>query len=193
MKIRALEVLDRFIQFKPATVLDVGSGEAPDAGYMRSKEIEVTTVDKYCDADFKTDYLSRKFLPRHGIWCSHVLEHCYNVHEILLKFKDELRLNGVLSITVPPLRSKLVGGHLNNFTPGTLIYNLILAGFDCHNAIVYVGDPTQISIIVKNVVSFVPNNLVSGPGDLEKLSRFFPCKVFQAINGEFNNINWNNK
>ncbi len=188
MKIRALEVLDRFIEMKPATVLDVGSGGGAAAKYMRTHGINVVTIDNYLDADVQCNYMDKDFMPREGIWCSHVLEHCFNVHETLLKFRDELIPNGVLAITVPPMRRALVGGHLNNFTPGTLIYNLIIAGFDCRQAAIYVDHAQNISVIVESKIITLPSNLVSGPGDLEKLARFFPCAVSQHMDGHFKSI-----
>lgn len=192
-KIRALKVLNRFIEFHPKRVIDVGSGKGAAAEHMRGKGIEVTTIDNRFDANFKATYITHLFLTHDGIWCSHVLEHCFNIQETLLKFKRELLYNGILAITVPPMREKLVGGHLHNFTPGTLIYNLVMAGFDCSDAIVYVDDVGNISVIVKNVDMKLPAELVSGPGDLEKLNRYFPCEVFQDVDGQFGNINWGKK
>jgi len=111
MKIRALDVLKRFIYMGPASVLDVGSGKGAAAEYMRSRGVAVVTLDNHSDANIKVAYNYATFGGLfHGIWCSHVLEHCFNVHETLVKFDDDLYMDGVLAITVPPMREALVGG-----------------------------------------------------------------------------------
>lgn len=192
MILRAPTALNKFIERNPGRVLDVGSGGGEAASLMRSKGLEVITIDLYAEADYKLDYMGLTFSKVNSIWCAHVLEHCPNVGEILTKFKRELKPGGLLGITVPPLRHKLVGGHVNNFTPATLIYNLILAGFDCSDASIYVDDPSEISVLVANTDFNMPAGITSGPGDIEKLSAYFPVDVYQAVDGRFETTNWDN-
>ena len=52
--------------------------------------------------------------------------------------------DGVLAITVPPGESLVIGGHLTNWNAGILLYNLVLAGFDC-------GDLRKITPYLPNV------------------------------------------
>ena len=189
-EIRGLAALIKFISCKPKKVLDVGSGKGEAAEMMVAAGILVMTIDKHVDATLNGDYMNFAFVPCDGIWCSHVLEHSLNVHDMLCKFKRELKPGGILAITVPPLRNKLVGGHINNFTPGTLIYNLILAGFDCSDASVYVDVISEISVLVRNADFDMPDDLDSGTEDIERLSAFFPCEVRHGIDGRFPNINW---
>lgn len=48
---------------------------------------------------------------------------------------DDLRDGGVLALTVPfDLGTNFTFGHCNSFSPLGLLYNLVLAGFDCREA-----------------------------------------------------------
>jgi SAM-dependent methyltransferase len=66
-----------------------------------------------------------------AIWCSHVLEHTQTPGPFLNALRTALRPGGVLCIVVPPLRHHVTVGHVNLFNGGTLMLNLLKAGFDC--------------------------------------------------------------
>lgn len=178
------------------TVLDVGSGPGYHAAVMRSAGKEVTTISLIPPADYVGDYL-RYAGPRvDAIWASHVLEHQLNVNFFLRKCFSDLRDNGVLAVTVPPLKHEVVGGHINLFNMGTLLYNLILAGFDCSRAAVsecYVAGPLDIpynlSVLVRKKQAKLPK-LVMDAGDVETLAPFWPFAALQGFNGQMGGINW---
>ena len=48
----------------------------------------------------------------------------------MIDLKDKV----LLAITVPPLKHSIVGGHINLYNAGILLYNLILAEFNCRDA-----------------------------------------------------------
>ena len=64
------------------------------------------------------------------------------------KINSILKEGGVLAITVPPLKNEIVGGHLSLWNSGILLYQLVVAGFDCREAIVKKYG-YNISVIVK--------------------------------------------
>ena len=126
------------------TVLDIGSGKGEHAEVFRKYEKIVTTVDyNNPEADYHGDFVNFYYtddttqgLGFECAWCSHVLEHQLNVHQFLDQCYGLLQLDGLLAITVPPRKDNIVGGHVTLWNAGLLLYNLILAGFDCSEAMV---------------------------------------------------------
>jgi SAM-dependent methyltransferase len=149
-------------------------------------------------ADHLIDYLEfRPAEPFDAIWASHVLEHQFDVGAFLRKCFADLREDGILCVTVPPLKHNLVGGHVSLFNQGTLVYNLILAGFDCSEARVsptYANAPDQppynISVLVRKRGCDLPKNLTCDAGDIERLAHLFPCPVAQNCDGRAIIANW---
>jgi SAM-dependent methyltransferase len=186
---KACEALDRFIAEHPGRVLDIGSGRGEHAIIMRKAGLDVTCVDIGYEPDIRGNYMDVACGLYDSIWCSHVLEHCTNVGDFLAKVRRELDLGGLLCITVPPYRPRLVGGHINLFTEGTLVYNLILAGFDCSKARVGVYG-YNISVLVRNLPAILPDDLAYDKGDIERLAKFFPWPVHQAIDGHLGSVRW---
>jgi SAM-dependent methyltransferase len=192
------EALQRVVFASDAKrVLDVGSGQGFHAEALRRNGKEVTTVSLKPPADYVGEYLS--FAPSECfdcVWASHVLEHSLNVNLVVRKFYADLRDGGLLAVTVPPAKHAVVGGHVNLFNAGTLLYNLILGGFDCSDAIVspvYVGgipQPYNISVLVRKKKAELPE-LEYDSGDIEKLAKFFPMDVVQGFDGQLlEGVNW---
>lgn len=182
------EALDRFMEEEFCRVLDLGSGNGDQTKVLRTK-FRVSTISLRPPADIIGDYLQTKIDPFDGIWCSHVLEHQPNVNTFLRKVYDDLTEDGVLAITVPPRKDAVVGGHLNLFNAGTLVYNLIMAGFDCSKARVATYD-YNVSVIVQKRPTG-PVALSMDNGDIERLAKFFPVPVAQGFDGLNLNANWN--
>ena len=86
---------------------------------------------------------------------------------------DDLNENGILAITVPYSTNNeniLEMGHAVNFNPLNLIYNLVLAGFDCSEIKLKVYD-FNIGIILKKKYNGINRQLSMAstlPFDLSK-------------------------
>ena len=171
--------LDAVTDLEFGSVLDIGSGGGLHSAHFRDLSKQVTTVNLEPPADYVGDYLETD-LPQHDlIWASHVLEHQPNPNLFLKKcFEDCGRY---FAVTVPPLKHEIVGGHLTLWNAGLLIYNMVIAGWDCRHANVLTYG-YNISVIVEKKKAVLPA-LRMDSGDIERLSGFFPFPVSQGFNG----------
>jgi SAM-dependent methyltransferase len=175
------------------TVLDIGSGQGLHAGRFRQAGKTVTALDKgdhWGRADVRCDFFD---FDRHArfdlVWASHVLEHQLNVNAFLLKLRRHIAPGGCFAITVPPAKPQIVGGHVTVWNEGLLLYNLVLAGFDC-SAVSVKRYGYNISVIGKAVAAQLPD-LCSDAGDIERLAQFFPMPVAQGFEGDLARpVNW---
>lgn len=185
-------------KYKFETVLDVGSGNGDHSHYFHAAGKKVTAVDlkPLMSAPFKTIAANYTDLVLSDcfdcIWLSHVLEHQLDTHSFLRKVHGNLKEGGVLAITVPPMKQEIVGGHVSLWNMGLLLYRLILAGFDCKEAI---GKRYgyNISVIVRKASIIIDwATLRFDSGDIEILAQYFPIgrPWEQGFYGEFENINW---
>lgn len=126
----------------------------------------------FCDIQFDKKY--------DLVWCCHVLEHQLNVNLFLQKIFEVS--NKFITVTVPPLKHEIVGGHLTLWNSGLLLYNLIMAGFDCKQARIFQYG-YNISLITPKIEAKLPI-LNRDAGDIEKLNKFFPINVKQGFNGK---------
>lgn len=190
MGLRAHKCLERMLALDFATILDIGRGDGRHADIFSSDGRAVTTIDIAPPADIIGDYNEVEIpgAPFDAIWASHVLEHQPDVHRFLTKTFLDLKDNGILAITVPPMKHAIVGGHLALWNAGLLLYNLIVAGFDCANASVLTYG-YNISVIVRKKAATLPV-LSRGKGDIETLAPFFPIPVHQGFDGRIERVNW---
>lgn len=167
------------------SVLDTGSGGF-HADIFRNSGKVVTTNNLY-DADYVGDYLTLvgKF---DCIWACHVLEHQVNPNLFLVKCFNDLNENGILAVTVPPLKHEIVGGHVSLWNAGILLYHLILAGFDCSKAMVKTYGYDISVIVIKQ--SFTLPVLKYDFGDIELLKDYFPLPAVQGFDGNIKEVNW---
>lgn len=178
--------IEKLLAWDFTTVLDIGAGGS-HADTFRSNGKHVTTLNLY-DADIVGDYCAT-ILPQFDcIWASHVLEHQPNPNRFLTKCFRDLKDNGILAVTVPPLKHNVVGGHVNLYNAGLLLYQLILAGFDCSLASVKTYG-YNISVLVKKR-SFEMPALKMDDGDLEVLAPYFPFPVDRMFDGRISEVNW---
>ena len=176
------------------TLLDIGSGPSQGvnaANFFKELAKDVTRQD--INPNYKPDLLgdfnnlaTDKLYD--CVWCSHVLEHQLNVNHFLTKIFHTLKDDGVLAITVPPLKHAIVGGHVTLWNAGLLLYNLILAGFDCKDAAVK-SYGYNISVIVNKRTAILPE-LNYDAGDMNALNEFFPLGVYEGFDGNIQEINW---
>lgn len=180
-----------FAQYDWKHALDIGAGIGQHANILRSLGRKVTTVDIGHPADYEMDYMEVE-LPEQvdAVWCSHTLEHQENPGMFLKKINGDLEDGGVLAVTVPPLKHEIVGGHVTLWNAGLLLYNLILAGFDCRNARVGTYG-YNVSVVVRKREVELPD-LVHDCGDIERLAHLFPFDAVHGFDGRLGNINWMN-
>lgn len=201
----ALDILLSEYQFK--TVLDIGCGTGLQTDVLIANNKSVTCIDKgdsiYFEKnkhaidvivdDFNVHEFDKKF---DCVWCSHVLEHQLNVHNFLRKVHSCLKEDGILAVTVPPLDNIICSGHVTYWNAGMLLYNLVLAGFDCSKA--RVGKyGYNISVIVRKKTINVLKEISYDAGDIEKLRKYFPpqiqyrnTNIDTVFNGDIWYINW---
>ena len=176
--LKSLEALRKLVSdFEFHTVLDIGCGPGRHGQLFREAGKEVTGIDigRMCDGVIVADYLTHEFDRQFDcLWMSHVLEHQLNVNLFLQKAFRDLKVGGVLAVTVPPLKPNIVGGHVTLWNAGLLLYNLVLAGFDCSRARVKQYG-YNISVLVEKAPAAVPyERLRFDRGDIELISPFFP-------------------
>ena len=186
---KANQTFDKLIKMKFKTVLDIGSGTGEHAKAFKHAQKEVTTISLIEPADIIGDYNDQVFFEKFDcIWASHVLEHQRNVGDFLDKCFVDLKEGGILAITVPPEKASIVGGHLTHWNAGLLLYNLILAGFDCSEASVKAYG-YNISVIVRKKAA-LHMGLIMDKGDIETLAHLFPNDAYHGFNGEELEVNW---
>ena len=172
--------------------LDIGSGDGVFTQLMHNNGRHVIEIDinPHSSTVVSCDYQVCNFATQFdAIWCSHVLEHQLNVNSFLTKIHKDLKEGGWLAITVPPMKPNIVGGHLTIWNAGLLLYNLILAGFDCRDAMVKTYD-YNVSVVVQSKHIKLPK-LKYDSGDIETLSEYFPLDIAkQDFNGDIKEINW---
>lgn len=181
------QAFHKLLTMKFHTMLDVGSGTGEHAELFRKVGKQVTTI-ALSDADIVGDFNKIKLGKFDCLWVSHVLEHQRNVGSFLERCFDCLYEDGILAITVPPLKHEIVGGHLTLWNAGLLLYNLILAGFDCRNAAVKEYG-YNISVIVRKQRAVLPT-LKMDYGDIESLKDFFPFPAQHGFDGRVQEVNW---
>jgi hypothetical protein len=189
---RAAEAFSRFLEYEWDWCLDVGAGMSEHGHKIREIGRSYVRID-LIDGQ---DYMAFVTAPAPAIWCSHVLEHQTNAGSFLEKIHRDLIAGGVLAITVPPAKPQIVGGHVSHWNAGLLLYQLVLAGFDCSKARVGTYD-YNISVIVEKKSIHRPAGLRGGGGDIELLAPYFPTAIgerfggkYEGFNGELENIDW---
>lgn len=195
------------------TVLDVGCGEGIHSNIFYENGKEVTAIDYGGSSYFKKGESSdvkwkrvvgdvnkyefdRQF---DCIWCSHVLEHQLNPHDFLVRLHDLCRVGGVIAITVPPMKTSIVSGHVSLWNAGMLLYRLVLAGFDCSDAHVKTYD-YDVSVIVRKRSINVLDELVYDMGDLKNVIQKYLPKALDidvwengldiSFDGNIEELNW---
>lgn len=175
-----------------STVLDVGCGRGDHFKAFQSAGKFVTGID-IIDNGFNVvgNYLDTELSHEFDlVWASHILEHQLNVNLFLKKCYSNIREGGHICITVPPLKDAIVGGHVTLWNAGLVMYNLVLAGFDCSSA--------HIKRYGYNISVIAPKGNFSLPslrydnGDIETLSKWLPRGYnYQGFDGNISEFNWN--
>ena len=184
------------------TVLDIGSGAGEHAKLLAKNGKKVTTIDfgtsyyalkqndipgtiKCVKGDFYSMNTNKRF---DAVWASHVLEHQPNPGLFIQKCIELTKPNGLICITVPPLKHNIVGGHLTLWNAGLLLYNLVFNGLDCRSASILTSG-SNITVIVNNI----KRNEVAldwDRGDIDRVLEFFPTFAKEPFDGRITEWNW---
>jgi len=120
--------------------------------------------------------------PVDAIYVSERLEKQLNLHEYLVSLRMMLKLNGWAAFNVALAHHEMIDYNVNLFTEGQLLYNLVMAGWNCRDAVV-IKDFRFISVLVRRLD--VPHQL---DGTINSLSPYMPYKkVFQYCSSELGN------
>jgi hypothetical protein len=160
---RAHFALTRFIELAreyklTGACIDVGAGPGHHVTFLKQRGpfAEVHGLDPGARAAISEDRLFRgtleEFRPDRrydAIWCCHTLEHSPNPGLFLRRLRRLAAPGALICVTVPPLRHDNTIGHLTMWNAGTLLINLVHAGFDCASARVKKSG-YNISVILRN-------------------------------------------
>lgn len=165
-------------------LIDVGCGYAPYKelfGNITYTGIDILVNDGdnfICDNFNHHDFEGQKY---ECVFTSHCIEHQSNLETFLRNIKSIIEDNGVLCILWPPPKDNVVGGHVNMFNPGMLLYNLTRIGIDCSKTrCIYSGYTYG---IVGNISLVDEIDLIYDTGDIELLSHLFPFNAKHAFHG----------
>lgn len=184
------------------SVLDIGSGEGKHSDVFKKFSKIVTSIDYGRSVYFNKrndghtcvfgDYYTYEFDNKFdAIWASHVLEHQPNPNLFLKKIHSDLKEGGILAITVPPLKHEIVGGHVTLWNAGLLIYQLVLAGFNCKNIAIKSYGYNVSVVLKKDSITSYPE-LDFDKGDIKRMINFFPDNFSEPFNGDIKLLNWLN-
>ena len=198
-KSHSIDGLEKFTRTLPtaANVLDVGSGPNEyHAKVMRIDGHTVHTCDFHDAATYKGNFNEIEIPKKYdGVWSAHCLEHQLNVNFYLGKVSDVCKDGGLICVTVPPLKHTIVGGHTTLWNAGLVLYNMVLAGLDCSQAMVN-SYGYNISVIVKKKTFDMPELKFIGT-DLGVLRPYFPSELpwvgskgRPKFDGQIKELNW---
>lgn len=179
------------------TVLDIGSGAGEQAEALRRHGKQVTELDYGESPSFLSrddggaviigDFLQTRFeTPFDCVIASHVLEHQLNVNAFLKAMHASVREGGIVALSVPPLKHQIVGGHVTVWNAGLVLYNLVLAGFDCRTPWVRQYGYNISVVIQKRTIS--PEGLVFDNGDIDRIAPFLPEGFGEGFNGDIRRL-----
>jgi len=188
----ALEYVLQSLDFR--TVVDIGCGRGRHSEKLRQAGKNVTSLDssgEYAKAINTTfeDWCSSGIDTFYDlIWCSHVLEHVKNVNQFLSYCRDIQRPGNKIAITVPPLKHEIVGGHLTLWNAGLVMYNLVLARYNCNKSII--KQCGYNITVVAEADNFDLPHLNNDRGDIEKIAQWLPENYnYQGFNGDIKELN----
>ena len=179
------------------TVLDIGSGAGEQAEALRRHGKQVTELDYGESPSFLGredggaviigDFLQTRFeTPFDCVIASHVLEHQVNVNAFLKAMHESVREGGIVAISVPPLKHQIVGGHVTLWNAGLVLYNLVLAGFDCRTPWIRQYGYNISVVIQKRTIR--PEGLVFDNGDIDRIAPFLPEGFGEGFNGDIRQL-----
>ncbi len=156
---------------KEVTGVDILPSEAVESGYGAGKV-------RYVQKDIMAFTPGEEF---DAVLCSHVVEHMPDTESFLRTLFSFLRPEGAYCIIWPPPKPEVVGGHVNLFTMGHLVYNVVRLGVDCRQARM-VSCKYSLALM-GNHRRFELPELAHDEGDIELLAEYFPFPATQGFDG----------
>ena len=190
-----LEIGDSALQYVIKTldfdsVLDIGCGYGRHSRELLKAGKRVTSIDIKSDyreaivGNYLTTHLPKSDL----VWASHILEHQLNVNSFLKKCRNETNEHGYIAIVVPPLKHQIVGGHVTLWNAGLVMYNLVLAGYNCKNVII--KEYGYNILVIAQAEEFKLPALNYDRGDIELIKEYLPDGYnYQGFNGDIKELN----
>lgn len=185
---RAGEALIYALSLHPKNVIDVGSGGGFHANSFAKSGAEVDCID-FGTSVYAKNSSYQNLSIRHGdfnamdisekydvVWASHVLEHQRNIGLFIDKLISCCNKNGKVIITVPVPHRRVLGGHLSLWSPGLLIYNVVMAGIDLSESIVLKGRE-EYSLVFSPKRVELPGCITFDKGDIKKLAPLLPSFI----------------
>lgn len=118
--------------------------------------------------------------PLGGAFVCERLQQQANLHDYLVALRCSVAYDAPVALVVPNAHHELVDDHLNLFTAGTLVYNLVRAGWNCREATVDF-DKRHLNVLLRRVDVPEP-----WPQRVDDIRPFAPFKnVFQYCSSEF--------
>lgn len=107
-----------------------------------------------------------------------------NVGSYLDRAFSLLKVDGVCILLCPAYSNSVGSGNTNSlWNAGYIIYNLILAGFDCKES--------KVSTFENEIqLTAYKSNRVSKGVSIGDVADFFPLEVYQHFNGNIKELNW---
>lgn len=203
-KNESLDFVEDIAALPGETVLDIGARDCGLASALESRGKRVITLDirpirhvDHIQCNFmegpNTNPLNQlqRVAGLEGVdivVASHIFEHVMNKGRFLQSVRALLGFDGHFVCIVPPLKHEIVGGHVNLFNMGLLIYNLILGGFDCRNGRFTTRNYSLAGIVQPDARDLPALN--HDQGDIELLADRFPFDAHQGFDGRIKEVNW---
>jgi len=127
------------------TIVDIGCGYGMHCAWFAARGFDVTGVSTdisdslrahahehgYRLATMDMHFLEFEDESIDMVWSHHCLEHSFGLLFALWEWQRVLKPGGLLAVTVPPHKSKIVSGHFTTgWSIGQLLYVLGVMGFD---------------------------------------------------------------
>lgn len=182
--------------YKINSLIDVGAGGTDHkflftmygGGEVYTNDIKGKGQYNY-PGDFMHIDFDRKF---HIVYASNIIEHMKNTGMFIEKLFNICDDDGYVAIVVPrPHLNRLLSGHINIYTPVTLLYNIVTSGYDCSDARVCNGVYEKSIIVKKQPIRDKNFTYRTGVVDgVNTISKYFPWKVSHKCNALLPSVKW---
>jgi len=184
--------VEELLRWKPQTILDVGAGDLHHARLFADAGCQVSAIDlgisiyasnRGTTADAGLSVVDGDFLAWDtkdlfdAVFASHVLEHQANPVIFLKKVIERVYEGGLICLVLPFPQKEMVSGHVGWWSPGQVVYNLVLAGTDTSQSLALESHGEFLVIVRKKAISIEDLKLHYDSGDLEKLAPFLPTHI----------------